>query len=791
MRRLIIIFFLGFFAQLSAQTKIEKSLQLYQQEFPQEKVHIELQKEKFIAGEKIWFKAYVFDGYELSRVSTNLYVELYDGKKSLIAKKMLPLINAETSGNLQIPEDAAENVYYLRAYTTWMTNFSSEFQFLKLIPIVNPNSSEKLKVKEASEWRATIHPEGGSLIAGNSSKFAVRLISDGALPSGLKGFVAEVSNPNEKIADYTSYDRNTGFFSFMPLKDKKYHLVLQDTNGNKKSFDIPVAEAQGVSLQVSSTDKEIKYRLKSSKPLSESQYFTVLGTMNTQLVYKAVLKNTGLQQHSIATDKLVNGVLQLTVLDDKENIEAQRLCFVQPKNLEIKRVKISSQNLNLDARGKNSFAVSSDSKYQNLNIAVVDYVPSLEDNILSALWLTGDFGSRIDVPAQYFASNANVDALDALLITEKWKRIDWQALKNDKFPNIKNQPESYLSYKGQLIVEGKPAADTNLSLTFHLKNHGTRIIDTKTDKKGLFVLNTLAFEDTVKFTYQIENKSIPRNQVSAYLQPNFGFKSFTGTWPPNSYELVKRTSNESSAEEQRLVDNRKNQKEFDEKVFEIEEVKLKATKKDLTKKLNKELSSVLFRGINEDVFDFVNDHAGAVSNDIISWLQGRSAGLSVMREGGDYSLTYRGSRIPVFLDEMEVSPSTAASISMADVAMVKVIKGTFAGGRGVGNGAVVIYTKKGSYTETSSNQPKPRQVSLQGYEKEDYFNSPSYDISTYNSINKDVRNVLFWNPDLEVAAQTPTEVKFFNNDNPGLRYLKVTGFDNEIGIPVYSVIELK
>jgi hypothetical protein len=69
-----------------------------------------------------------------------------------------------------------------------------------------------------------------------------------------------------------------------------------------------------------------------------------------------------------------------------------------------------------------------------------------EDNILSGLWLTGDFTTKIDSPAQYFSKNANSEALDALLISEKWNRFDWNSVLSGTVPTIKTKPQNF-SYR--------------------------------------------------------------------------------------------------------------------------------------------------------------------------------------------------------------------------------------------------------------------------------------------------------------------------------------------------------
>ncbi len=202
----------------------------------------------------------------------------------------------------------------------------------------------------------------------------------------------------------------------------------------------------------------------------DSRYYKILGTINNQLVYKAqVNKIIDGTEYSIPNNQLVNGILQLTVFDDKENVIASRLSFVQPQVLQIKKPELQSLSFNTSSRGKNSFAIPKDSDYSSYTVLVLDAnTKSTEEDqsLLSSLWLTGDIVSNIASPAQYFTKNRNTEALDALLISEKWKRFDWKSIISGNYPTIKYQPENYLSYKGKINVQGKPAPDTYLNLIF-------------------------------------------------------------------------------------------------------------------------------------------------------------------------------------------------------------------------------------------------------------------------------------------------------------------------------------
>ena len=81
------------------------AIQVLDQKYSQEKVYLLFDKEKYISGENMWFKAFVFDGYNRSAISSSLFVELYDSNKNIIAKKVFPINNGEGNGSLSLSEN--------------------------------------------------------------------------------------------------------------------------------------------------------------------------------------------------------------------------------------------------------------------------------------------------------------------------------------------------------------------------------------------------------------------------------------------------------------------------------------------------------------------------------------------------------------------------------------------------------------------------------------------------------------------------------------------------------------
>ncbi|MCW3160361.1 hypothetical protein [Chryseobacterium oryctis] len=800
MKKFFILLLLVFLQPYYSQDKAEKALQTFNEKYPQEKIHLLFDKSSYIAGENLWFKSFVFEGYNRSNISTSLFVELYDRNKTLISKNLFPLLKGEGSGSVFLPENLKEDIYYIRAYTTWMSNFSEDFQLVRPITVYNPSSPDKLVKDTISSWTASVHPESGTFINGIKTKFAVRLHSPkGATPSDWNGYVIDTTKPDIHLADFKGFDQNVGSFSITPENGKKYQLIVSDKKGYKQSIDLPEAVAVGINLQVTSNTDVVKYTLKANNLSENSQYYKILGTINNQLVYKAKINKISDDiSYSIPTDKLINGILQLTVFDDNENVVANRICFIQADLLNIKQPSLQSLSLNTSPRGKNSFEIAINPNYANYSVVVMDATtnnPEEENSLLSTLWLTGDIPSKIYMPAQYFTKKRNAEALDALMISEKWTRFNWSNLISGRLPTIRYTPESYISYKGKVLIQGKPASNADLNLIFTTPHHGTNFYSVKTDVNGFFTFGNLVFEDSIKFSYQLNDKKIPKETVQVFFQPNFEFVPYKNSLPVNEFILAKRLPDEKLPTEiSRLATIKSNQKIINEKITDIEEVVIKGTKKAKTQKLNEKLSSSLFKSINEQIFDFVNDNQNAQSSfGILQWLQGQVAGLEIRSQGGDYIPYMRGGTVDIYLDEMKIDARQATSISMQDIAMVKIIKGSFAGSFGGGNGAIAIYTRRGGITGSISNSSANsslKQITLNGYNKEAPFNNPLYDDINFKDIPQDMRNVLYWNPYLETQPNAPSAVQFFNNDDSKSYKVIIIAFDDN-ETPLYYNEALK
>lgn len=771
-----------------SQTKLEKAITNLENNYEQEKVYLLTDKSQYAAGDKIWFKSFVFDGYNRSAMSTTLFVELYNSDKKLIDWKTILLTNGEGSGDFKLKEDLPEQIYFVRAYTPYMTNFNEDFQIVKTIPIYNPNSTETLEISKSSDWSAKVFPEGGTFVNGIPTKFAVRLSSNTSLPESWTGKIIDAQNPTASVATFTSFDKNVASFKITPALGKKYQAIIQDNTGKKQTVDLPEVAGSGLGLEVYSSKDGIKYSLKGVNLKQQLQNYKIVGTINNHLTYKANINKLTNEASSLIPTKIsngANGILQLAIFDEQDNLVAQRLCFIKPDILKIEKAEIIAQNLKQTPRSFNSIDLSPESYFKHYTVLVSedDGTHSFEEeNILSSLWLTGDFTTKIDKPAQYFSTNANTEALDALLISENWKRFDWNSVLSGASPTIKTNSQKFLSYKIKPIKDDVMLKDTNVTLALRFGKDEPAINLFKTDQNGYVYLDNLNFDDPLSvslFVNQENSKESNTNNLFVTAEPLVTPTQFKGNFPSTKYKLVKAVENKKiSPTISRAINTQKNIKKTENAEIQIEEVKIVAKKQDPKEELDKQLSTGMFSSMNSTIFDFVNeDQHASGSNNILDWLQGKAAGLTFQRNSSGVNVPYiRGSQAKLYLDEVSTDPSMITNIPISSIAMVKVIKES-----GLVGNAVAIYTMKGNMK--SKNKGKESQNNnlaiLKGYDKPSEFPIEMLDNDSPNKIENDTRETLYWNPNLFDSDYVPPRIKFFNNDSAKQYKVLIISFDED------------
>ncbi|MEM9340977.1 MAG: hypothetical protein AAGA66_19745, partial [Bacteroidota bacterium] len=105
-----------------------------------ESLYVHTDRESYLTGETLWFKAYVLDRdrLTLSRLSKVAYIELLDRENRPVIQQKVVLENGVGSGSMYLPVSMQTSGYALRGYTRWMQNFGPEGFFRKTLTVINP-----------------------------------------------------------------------------------------------------------------------------------------------------------------------------------------------------------------------------------------------------------------------------------------------------------------------------------------------------------------------------------------------------------------------------------------------------------------------------------------------------------------------------------------------------------------------------------------------------------------------------------------------------------------------------
>ena len=772
---------------LSAQLLYDSLLTELSSRYPQEKIHMQLDKSFYGKGETVWFKAYLFTSIVPSKISSTLYAELINEQGAILQRKTMPVLEGGAASNFELPDTIKSGKLFIRAYTAWMLNFDSSALYLRP---VNMNLANAAKPTAQPAYSLSFFPEGGDLLHETESRVAFKTNDQDGKPFPISGNITDV--PGKKIGSFKSTHNGMGYFDIAVIAGEKYLAVWNDPAGVEHKTLLPTGKRKAAALRVDYESGVLKFTIK--RPVDapdEFREFVVVAQMNQEMLYAAKinLKVKSTASAPIPIDSLPDGILQITVFNKESLPVAERIVFINNGTYYFS-TDLHLVEKNLLPRGKNVLQVDVGGNFKsNLSIAVTDAALDVStgsrENIFTQMLLTSDLKGYIYDPAYYFSSEEDSvkQQLDLVMMTNGWRRYNWEAVIAGKMPVIKNKPDNYLAIQGNVfgLTPSQLTGRMLTGLTQTSEKGGKSFVNIPVNKDGSFKLDGLYFFDTLKLFYQFnddKNRALTSTASfsfnngtvrSPFTSPAFLSAAHFAPAPPQSIFLKSIQANEAFLSQKKL-----------QNIKVLETVTVTGKKQSPEDKLDKEYASGLFSSGNSRVFATEDDPFAQSALSILDYLRGKVAGLQINTDGaGGGSITRRGSATAVFLNEMNADIGFLQSTPMSDVAMIKVFDPPFFGAVGGGaGGAVAVYTKKGR--SAGANVKGLDAVTLYGYSSYKEFYQPDY--STVNSTDlKDLRPTLYWNPFLLLNAKSKRiSIPFFNNDS-GKRIRIIIEGINELG----------
>jgi hypothetical protein len=730
---------------------------------PQEKIYIHYDKNSYVTGDTVWFKAYLFTGSKRSRAGKNFYLELLDNNGKLVNRLTAPIFESTASGNIVLPTDTAIHAVYCRAYTEVMLKGDSSFIYMKQLSVINLQKT----VEVVNATPPVIHflPEGGDWINGIPSLMAFKVTDANGMPVKAEGTIK--SNGNTVTEFATTHD-GMGAFTMLAQPNQVYNAVWKDAAGNEHTTALPTAKPNGISLHIADVTAGKKFYIFRSKDADAAdKQVTLVAHSNGTIAYqiKVDLSNAEMSNGTIPVKDMPSGILYVTVFNKNLKPIAERITFVNNHDYGF-NVDTNFTAISKLKRGLNQLKLEvKDTIRSNYSVSVtdadIDNASPNQDNIVSHLLLTGDLRGKIVNPYYYFANQTDDAAknLDLVMLTHGWRKYNWSndtTALTDTIPNHR-----FLSINGKIndIKSNRLIAGSYATIIVETPDSSRVMMPLTIDKNGRFFRDGLIYYGDAKLYFKFTDKRLaagkPKISIDNGLVNNFIYPfmkpapdtSITADAPP--LQLSKRV--------QDYILQLKNTRQ-------LKEVQIKSKGISQEKKIDKVYTASVFKdGISTNIL-VGNDPRATNYGSLFQYLQGKIPGIVIRDPLGDVpSIVWRNDPVAFFLNNFSSSAADIRNTPMMDVEYVKIYDPSMGGAFGAYGGVISVYTKRGK--GFSFDDKNNKMLPLPGYTPVKEFFSPDYATAATAVAKPDLRTTLYWNPNIVMDNEKREYlIKFYNND---------------------------
>lgn len=777
LKALVVLIMLRALSPVSAQQQIQKRLSNYAEQNLQEKVYLHIDRSFYIIGETLWFKAYTIEGstHQLFDLSKVVYVELLDRDNNVVEQGKISMQEGTGSGYLNIPTALESGNYLVRAYTSWMKNFSPEFYFTSQITIANtfsPPTVDDVVGELYSGIDLQFFPEGGDLVADLESKVGFRAVNaDGKGVDDFSGFILD--QKEDTVVRFKPTHFGIGNFSFKPKAGELYKAVIKRGDEEPLTVAFPKVRESGYVMKVTNQSEElVKVEVESTKDLLSSTIYLLTHTRMAQpFAIQKQLEN-GKAIFLINKNKLGEGIAHFTVFDANERPVAERLFFKPPvKELTI---KASIEDGRFRVREKVELAIetnATDAKPLSADLSVaVFWLDSISKNettsIKEFLWLTSDLKGVIEKPDFYLNDmKSRGQEIDNLMLTHGWSRFRWEDVMGGKSVRHKHVPE----YGGHFItgkltnrLTGKP--DTRVATYLAAPGIKPMLFTAVSDRLGNIRFEMKHFRGTKEIVVQTSANSDSTSSVEIDNPFSDQFSTIQ-----TSYFVYDSTKNESFL---RRSINMQISNAFTPKSYLIPEV----VEKD----------SLGFFGAPNERY-LLDDYTRFPTVEEV--MREYVPGVSVRQRKGKFyfrvadmlkSTNFFNDDPLLMLDGIPVfDMDKIMAFDPLKIKKLEVITGRYFFGPLWFSGIISYTTYKGDMAGFEID-PKALVMQYDGVQLEREFYSPRYDLAAKaKSRIPDFRNLLHWEPKVVTDAEGKHTLSFYTSDLEGTFRVVIQGMTKD------------
>ena len=477
--------------------------------YPQEKLHVSTDKDSYIAGDTIWLRAHCADAATHRPVAASryVYVELRDDRGSLVRR--IKLLSRDSVYSGYLPTQSLERFgdYSLTAYTLYMRNQGPDYFFKKPLTIWPYQEDRKTKrntsVRKVSDFDVSFFPEGGYLIDGYDCCVAFKALGD---DGGSVEVAGVLKNDRDEVVDtLRTLHGGMGCLRFTAHTGERYYAECTMAGGKTERFDLPASRNTACVLKILQTEENFTVLPISGRPLPKG--LKLLVHCRGNICYHKPW-NYDYASLIFRRSDLPGGILQILLLDKAGNALSERLVFNRGEELATTDMQVRGS---LKQRTKVTLAVTATDPdggpaAGDFSIAVTDRaaVPAATSgSIYSTLLLTSELRGTIETPDWYFEGRdaARVAALDALLLTQGWRRYDVPELMKKEYVEPQYPLEVGQEITGRISKSGlwnrkKKLSRYEMRMIVPSLHYVTKCA---VDDTGAFALNGFDFPDSTLY----------------------------------------------------------------------------------------------------------------------------------------------------------------------------------------------------------------------------------------------------------------------------------------------------
>jgi hypothetical protein len=744
-----------------------------------DRVYLHTDKSGYIAGETVWFKAYLMSGLVPGSLGTNLFVDVVNESGFTIVAARYPIFGGVALGNLDLPLGGlVQGVYYLRAYTNTKPAVDRTSLYIKPIYIFNTSLPGNSTVP--GDYAVVFRPSSGWLVAGLDNKLYINATDRSGHPSIAQGEILNAKN--ESIATFKTDEKGRAMVSINPLAGEKYIAKLNYADGGKKTADLPSIETSKVIINISDAPKAKLYQVLVPPTLANNAAMTIRGYMDDNIIFEKTFAAAANKPNAkIPIDELPTGLMQLKVTDAQNQELGSAVTWIATESPVIP-LQLRADTLSFAAKGQNvfSFSLPDSNIVGSFSVSVTDgdrtYYPA-ENNIMTGLLLNQDTKDKV------FADNSiDMDkAGQAELVLGSAAWMDQS--KYAGMPSIVLD-SNYLMVTGKVFDKdkNKPIVKGDMSFIFLSKDSTKSYVGATIGKDGSFTIRNQVFEgeQTVKYAMNDNKwKELLLKVDSSGLYEKRPAFLYEGVADRSAFTVY------GSSEQVKTMLKEEITKMSADSISStgLTNVTVTARKQTPTQKLNERYSRGSFSNlIIPRVIDMINDPPGNPIGNILDFLQGNYIpGLMVTSLGGnEYSITQNralsmtsATGVRIYLNESEVTIDYLKSIQAHDVALIKYFPAGTSSISGTGTaGILVIYTKKPEDGGTASGLVPLGTFKYNGYTPVKDFTQDFVSAKEYLSAN---RNTIYWSPIIVSDNKGFYRFRFKNSDQAKKFHIIIEG----------------